>query len=145
MKKWLSPHLTSGGVLAAKNTAEKAHIIKQYIRSIALLWPEAWGDVKEFNLCRPIGFEVILGVFAPAKARCDLNAGKQYTAETFAEQMAPLRTVAIELPAGGMLTLDWKRGTMGILSNSTMRTMITRRLADTLRRADEDDDVAYSS
>jgi DGQHR domain-containing protein len=138
LKQWLSPHLTSGGVLAPKTVAEKAAIMKEYFGAIARLWPEAWGNLSKYNLCRPIGFEIILGLFAPVKHRCDLNAGRQYTIASISSQMEPLRTAVIELPGGGQLPLDWKRGPMGILSNRATRTLITRQLADVLRRADDE-------
>ena len=83
LKKWLSPHLTSGGVLSAKTTAEKAVIVKNYFRAISELFPNAWGDRKNHNLCLPIGFEIMLGIFSAAKQRCDLNCGRQYTADNF--------------------------------------------------------------
>jgi hypothetical protein len=138
LKKWLSPHLTSGGVLAAKNVAEQAQIIKNYFGAIAHLWPDAWGDPAKYNLCRPIGLEILLSVFGPAKHRCDLNCGRQYSVENFISQVGPLREAVIELPGGGKLQLDWQRGTMGFLSNRASRTMITRQLSDMLRRLDEE-------
>lgn len=137
LKQWLSPHLTTGGVLAVKTVAEKTTLMKEYFRAWAHLWPQAWDDLVQCNLCRPIGFEIMLGLFAPVKQRCDLNSGRQYTAATFAEQMVPLTVAIIELPGGGQLQLDWRRGPMGILSNRAMRTLITRYLTDLLRRADE--------
>lgn len=139
MKQWLSPHLTMGGVIATKTSAEKAQIVKEYFKAIAHLWPSAWGDSGKFNLCRPIGFEIMLGLFGTVKHRCDLNRARQYTAEAFASQMEPLRNAVIDLPApvGGKLTLDWQRGPMGILSNRAARMLITRSLSDLLRRADE--------
>ena len=138
MKKWLSPHLTSGGVLATKTVAEQAQIIKNYFGAVAQLWPDAWGDTGKFNLSRPIGLEILLSIFAPVKHRCDLNAGRQYSVENFLPQMSPLRGAVIELPGGGKLELDWQRGTMGFLSNRASRTMIARQLSDMLRRLDEE-------
>jgi DGQHR domain-containing protein len=138
LKKWLSPHLTSGGVLATKHTAEKAVIVKNYFRAIAQLWPEAWGDRKGHNLCLPIGFEILLSIFGAAKQRCDLNCGKQYTADNFAKQLEPLRDAMIDVPQIGTFKLDWERGSMGFLSNRAGRSLITRQLNDLLRMADED-------
>ncbi len=139
IKQWLSPHLTPGGVLATKTVAERAQIVKEYFTAIAQLWPEAWGELGKFNLCRAIGFEITLSLFGVVKQRCDLNCGKQYTAENFKSQIEPLRNAVIDLPGGGKLLLDWQRGPMGILSNRAARTLITRQLSDILRKADEDD------
>lgn len=139
LKKWLSPHLTSGGVLSAKSPSEQAQIFKEYFRAVSRIWPEAWANRAKYNLVRPIGVEVICGVFGPVKHRCDLNAGKQYTADTFEAQMKPLKDAEINLPGGGKLVMDWQRGPMGVLSNAATRSLITRQLADILRKADEDD------
>jgi hypothetical protein len=137
LKQWLSPHLTPGGVLASRSVAEKAQIMKEYFRAISRMWPDAWGDNSKFNLSRPLGFEIMLSVFATVKQRCDLDCGRQFIADTFSSQREPLRGATIDLPGGGMLTLDWQRGPMGILSNRAARTLITRSLVDMLRRADE--------
>lgn len=138
LKKYLAPHLTTGGVLAPKSVPEKTAILKQYFSAIAAMWPDAWGNLKEYSLCKPIGFEIMIGVFPAIKHRCDLNAGKQYTANNFREQMKPLLNTSIDLPGGGSLSLDWRAGTLGALSNSTLRVAITRHLRDILTAADSD-------
>lgn len=138
LKKYLAPHLTTGGVLAPKTVAEKTIIFKQYFAAVQGLWPLAWGNLKEFSLCKPIGFDIMIGTFPAAKHRCDLNAGRQYTAENFIAQMTPLRSASIDLPGGGSIPLDWRAGTLGILSNSTMRAAVTRHLRDILTVADAD-------
>jgi hypothetical protein len=139
LKKWLSPHLTSGGVLSTKTVAERAHITKCYFAAISQMWPDAWTENSKFNLCRPIGFEIMLSIFADVKHRCDLNCGKQYTAGNFQSQMNPLRDATINLPGGGQFTLDWQRGKgiMSTLSGKTGVTLISRQLKDLLRSADE--------
>jgi DGQHR domain-containing protein len=138
LKKYLAPHLTTGGVLAHKTVAEKTIIFKQYFAAIQGLWPSAWGNLKEYSLCKPIGFEILIGAFPAAKHRCDLNAAKQYTAANFIAQMAPLRATSIDLPGGGSIPLDWRAGPLGMLSNSTMRAAVTRHLKDVLTAADAD-------
>lgn len=142
LKKWLSPHLTSGGVLSAKSPGEQAQILKEYFRAVSRLWPDAWANRGKYNLVRPIGIEVICGLFGPVKHRCDLNAGRRYTADNFLSQMEPLRSAEIDLPGGGKLVMDWQRGPMGILSNAATRSLITRQLADILREADEQGEVS---
>jgi hypothetical protein len=116
--------------------AEKAVILKQYFGAIADLWPDAWADLKNYSLCKPIGFEIMLGVFGPAKHRCDLYAGKQYTRANFKTQLKPLLPATIDLPGGGSIPLDWKSGPLGMLSNATMRAAVTRKLRDLLTEAD---------
>jgi hypothetical protein len=48
--------LQVGSVLANYTAAEKAQIMKEYFGAISQFWPDAWGDLGKFNLCRPIGF-----------------------------------------------------------------------------------------
>ena len=97
-KKWLSPHLTPGGALATKTIAERTQIIKAYLSSIQSVWPEAWGDNKNNTLTKAFGFEIMFGIFPAVKLRCDLNCGRQYTSENFAEQLEPLKSASIDLP-----------------------------------------------
>lgn len=137
LKQFLSPHLTSGGVLATKTVAEKATIIKAYLTAVSNLWADAWGNRNKFNLCRPIGLEIVLSIFADVKHRCDLNCGKQYTAEKFRSQLEPVQEAKIDLPGGGTLTLDWQRGTMSTLGGRAGKVLVTRQLKDILRVADE--------
>lgn len=137
LKQWLSPHLTTGGELATRPAAEQAQVMKEYFRAVSQSWPDAWGDTRNYNLCRPLGLETMLGVFGPIKHRVDLNAGRQYTAENFRSQMDPLRTASIDFPGGGKLALDWKRGPMGFLANRAARTLVIRQLSDQIRRADD--------
>jgi DGQHR domain-containing protein len=139
LKQWLAPHLTTGGVLVAKKVAEKTQILKEYFRAAEATWPDAWGNLKQYNLCRPMGFEILIGLFGPVKHRCDLNCGRQYTHANFASQMAPLLAATIELPGGGKLPINWERGLMGSVANRSGRTLITKQLADLLRKADEGD------
>lgn len=137
MKTWLSALLSSGGVLATKSVAEQAEIIKQYVRAIGETWPDAWGDVKNYNLSKPLGIEIMLGLFPAILHRVDLNKGRQYTAENFVSQMTPLIGAELELPGGGRLPVDWMRGSMGIMASGAMRTLMSRQLADLIRKADE--------
>lgn len=138
MKKWLSPHLTTGGVLSTKSISERAQIIKEFFKGVQRTWPVEWEDRKSYSLTKPIGIEIILGIFPSVKHRCDLNCGKQYSAETFSKQMSPLVNAEIELPIGGTFLVDWRRGPMGVLSNAATRSHITKRLRDKLMLADED-------
>lgn len=135
-KLWLSPILASGGVLYGRTVAEQTEIIKAYLNGIVRLWPEAWGNVKDFNLCRPTGFEIMFAVFEAAKIRVDLNCGRQYTAQHFLEQLTPIQTVAIKLGDIGQADLDWQRGKMALLGNRSTRELIAKQLRDSLTAAD---------
>lgn len=137
MKQWLSPILASGGVLASKTVAEQTDIMKAYLKAIAKLWPDEWGNFKDYNLCRPTGFEIMFSVFPMAKTRCDLNCGRQYTTDNFFEQLKPIREVSIDIPGVGQFDLDWQRGKLAILSNRATRELMIKQLRDYLTAADE--------
>lgn len=44
LKKWLSPHLTTGGALATKTVAEKSQIVKEYLCAVKDTWPTEFGN-----------------------------------------------------------------------------------------------------
>lgn len=139
LKRWIGPHTQSGGVLSAKTPSEQARIFKEYFAGIAQTWPDAWGKQKH-ALTKPFGFEIMCAAFRAAKTRVDLNAGKQYTADNFAEQLAVLKDLAITIPGTGEdhgIQLSWESGPLGPLSNAAGRTLISRQIADCLYRADE--------
>jgi hypothetical protein len=137
MKQCLAPHTESGGVLAGKTPAQQAVIFKEYFKGVQQVWPEAWGNTREFMLRRPMGIETILSVFGAVKHRCDLNEGRQYIAEAFERQLQILKGVSIKLPGGGSLPLTWARGPFGPLSNKAGKTLIRKQFLDQLRQADE--------
>lgn len=137
IKQCLAPRTQSGGVLAGKTPAQQAVIFKEYFKGVQRVWPEAWGNVREYMLCKAMGIETILSVFDAVKHRCDLNEGRQYTAETFERQLRVLRGCSIELPGSGSLPLTWQRGPFGPFSNKAGKTLIRKQLLDHLRQADE--------
>ncbi len=137
LKQYLSPILASGGVLAAKNVAQQTEIMKAYLGGITELWPEAWGDEKDYLLCRATGMQIIFGIFPSAMHRCDLNCSRQYTAANFHEQMKPLLSAKIQLLGLGESELDWQRGgIISLVSNARTRELIIRQLRDYLTVAD---------
>jgi len=78
-------------------------------------------------------------VFDEVKHRCDLNRGKQYTADSFEQMMKPLVGAAVALPGGAEIALDWRRGgSMALVGNQAMKTHVTRQLSKTLMAADDD-------
>lgn len=138
MKMCVGPHTESGGILYGLNSpAAQAQVMKEYLKGIQRMWPEAWGDNKDYMLTRPMGMELMLSVFAAVSHRCDLNLGRQYTAENFEKSLAPLKDCEIEIPGGGKLTLTWQRGPFGTLSGRAGRVLMQKQLTDRLRSADE--------
>jgi DGQHR domain-containing protein len=137
MKICLAPYTESGGILHNRNAAGQAHIIKEFLKGVKRVWPEAWGNNTHYMLTRAMGTEIIMSIFGSAKNRCDLNEGRQYTAEAFEHSLAPLRACAIEIPGGGKIPLTWQRGPFGPLSNKAGRVLIQKQLRNYMVRADE--------
>jgi DGQHR domain-containing protein len=137
MMSCLAPHIQSGGVLYGRPSAAQAQVLKEYYKAIMQIWPEAWENHKDYLLTRAFGVVVTMSIFAAVKHRCDLNNGKQYTAEAFAQQLEVLHDFKIELPGGGELILDWRRGAWGSVGNRAGQTLLYRQLTDELRKADE--------
>ena len=111
--------------------------MKAYLAAIQNLWPDAWGDNKNHTLTKAFGFEIMFGVFPAAKLRCDLNNGRQYTADNFETQMEPLKSASIDLPGGGAIRMDWGKA-MGVINNAKTRSLIVKQMKDILARADEE-------
>ena len=137
MKKLLAPHTESGGVLHGKPPAVQTQIIKEYLKGVKAVWPEAWGNNKDYTLTKSIGMSIILGIFGLVKHRVDLNAGKQYIAQNFKEQLEVLNGAEIEIP-GGSIPLTWESGPFGTLSNAAGRAYLTKQLKNLLTIADEE-------
>jgi DGQHR domain-containing protein len=138
MKMCLAPHTESGGVLYGKTPAAQAQVIKEFLKGVQKLWPDAWGDNSDYMLTKAMGIEIILSAFVAAKHRCDLNAARQYTADNFEKALTPLKGIDIEIPGGGKLILNWERGPFGPLSNKAGKVLIQRQLVNRLRTADEE-------
>lgn len=125
---------------------QQATILKEYLKAVAALWPEAWGDNKGYSLSGSAGLEVMLGAFPAVKDRVDLNKGKQYTRENFLDQMEPLRDASISIELTGeqnlTLLLDWSKTELNVLSRSQKgrETLITK-VRHLLFLADRDPDA----
>jgi len=104
------------------------------------VWPKAWGNNSDYMLTKAMGIEIIMSIFGAAKHRCDLNEGRQYTAEAFERSLAPLKDCYIEIPGGGKIHLTWERGPFGPLSNKAGKVLIRKQLANHLMRADESEE-----
>jgi DGQHR domain-containing protein len=137
MKMCLAPHTESGGVLYGKSASSQAQIIKEFLKGVQQVWPSAWGNNKEYMLTKAMGIEIILSAFGAVKHRCDLNEGRQYTANAFQRQLGPLKNCSVEIPGGGQIPLTWARGPFGPLSNKAGKTLIQKQFRNYLRQADE--------
>lgn len=137
IKRCFAPYTESGGELHLKTAGAQAQILKEFLKGVQRVWPKAWGNNSDYMLTKAMGIEIILSVFAAAKHRCDLNEGRQYTAEAFQHMLAPLKNCHIEIPGGGKLPLTWARGPFGPLSNKAGKVLIQKQLNNYLRQADE--------
>jgi DGQHR domain-containing protein len=113
-------------------SARRAAILKEYLKAVEAMWPAAWGNNKDYSLSGSAGLEVMLGAFAAAKDRVDLNWGGQYTRDNFLKALQPLANASISVPMAGDQTLniplDWRTTNISILSRSQKgrETLITR-------------------
>jgi DGQHR domain-containing protein len=135
MKMCIAPYTESGGILHGKTSAQQTKIFKEYFLAINKVWPDAWGNNKEFMLTKPMGIEILMGIFASVKHRCDLNHGRQYTAITFEKSLEPLKGCNIDLP-GGSITLSWQTGVLSALSNKVGRLLLIKNMKNILTSAD---------
>jgi len=140
LKICLAPYTESGGVLHSKTPAAQAYIIKEFLKGVKNVWPEAWGNNSDYMLTKAMGIEIIMSIFGAAKHRCDLNEGRQYTANAFERSLTPLKDCYIEIPGGGKIYLTWERGPFGPLSNKAGKVLIRKQLANYLMRADESEE-----
>jgi DGQHR domain-containing protein len=148
MKKWLGPHVQSGGVLANKTPGDQAQILKEYFKGAEALWPDAWGNNKKYALTKPFGLEIMASIFRDVKHRVDLNQGRIYTADSFRRALEPLSAMAIQIPgagAGASIPLSWESGNLGPLSNAAGRALIRKQMIDVLTAADETDGESLSA
>jgi len=143
-KRFLGAAVKDSGI-DVKSPSEQAAILKQYFRAIQRMWPEAWGNNKEYNLTRSFGLEVVVRSFPAAKARVDLNAGREYTEANFYEQIMPLREAILEIDLGDAgvvpVRLDWRREGLDFLSRGQKaREAVINQVRRLLYLADEGED-----
>lgn len=142
LMRFLRPavHGVAGGLIA-KPTDQQAVILKEYLKGVQGVWPQAW-DRKGFVLSESAGLEVMLGVFPAVKHRVDLHHGKNYTRDTFRDALRPLEGIELETESedGTRETrpLDWSKATMRSLTNSQRgRDRLISMFGRLLQEADE--------
>jgi DGQHR domain-containing protein len=142
LKRFLVRAVKPSGI-SIKPPGQQATILKEYLKAVTKLWPDAW-DQPGYSLSSSAGLEITLGVFPAVKHRVDLNNQKNYSAESFVEQMQPLKdaTISLKLLDGsvGTWTLDWQTDAISALSNSQKgRNFLIDALNGVLHAADEED------
>jgi DGQHR domain-containing protein len=142
LKRFLTRAIKPSGI-NVKSPAQQTAILKEYLKAVQQLWPSAWG-AKGYVLSGSVGLEVMLGVFPAVKHRVDLNRQKDYSADSFLSQLAPLRDahVRFELPdgSGTSIRIDWKKDNIRILSSSQRgRNLMIDEFNRVLHEADEEE------
>jgi DGQHR domain-containing protein len=101
-----------GTNLENASAAERTTVLKEYLKAVKELWPDAWGNNADYSLTGSAGLEIMLGAFSAAKDRVDLNSGSSYTRENFKKMMSGLPGADIEMSVGSgvvTVTLDWTK------------------------------------
>lgn len=109
--KNLKAHISNGGVLYNKTTAQQIEILSSYFSAFKEVFPVQWKDSKNYVLTRNQGIELMCGIFREVKHRCDLYEGRSYTKNSFANQVRILKGKTLSLTLEGnqniSIPLDW--------------------------------------
>ncbi len=118
--KNLKAHISNGGVLYNKTTAQQIEILSSYFSAFKEVFPDQWEDSKNYVLTRNQGIELMCGIFREAKHRCDLYERQSYTKNSFVNQVKILRDKTLNLTLEGnqniSIPLDWNVAQYGKLS-----------------------------
>lgn len=110
LKSYIGAYTGVGKILGGKTAGQQTTILKEYLKAIRQLWPEAYEKHASYMLWRSMGLELIFGAFELAKGYCDVHQGFQYTSASFCKALEPLVGSEVVVPGGGTIALDWRRG-----------------------------------
>ena len=118
--KNLKPHISTGGVLYKKTTAQQIEILSSYFSAFKTVFSEQWEDSKNYVLTRNQGIELMCGIFREVKHRCDLYEHQSYTRNAFVNQVSVLKGKILDITLEGnqkiSIPLDWNVAQFGKLS-----------------------------
>ncbi len=118
--KNLKPHISNGGVLYNKNTAQQTEILSSYFGAFKTVFADQWNDSKNYVLTRNQGIELMCGIFREVKHRCDLYERQSYTRNAFVNQVRVLTGKDLEITLEGnqkiSIPMDWNVGQFGRLA-----------------------------
>ena len=118
--KNLKPHVSNGGVLYDKTTAQQTEILSSYFGAFKAVFPDQWDDSKNYVLTRNQGIELMCGIYREVKHRCDLYEHQRYTRNAFVNQVGILRNKTLEIALEGnqkiSIPLDWNVAQFGRLA-----------------------------
>jgi|GEM_PF-2200247 DGQHR domain-containing protein len=135
--KQLKPHVSNGGVLFNKTTAEQIEIFAAYFSAFQEVFENEWHDSKNYILSRNQGIEIMCGIFREVKQRCDLYEGKSYSRNSFKNQIGVLRGKSLEIRLKNTdnptpIPIDWSVETFGKLSNRAWMSEIRKCIMNIL-------------
>ncbi|HLA87843.1 MAG TPA: DGQHR domain-containing protein [Anaerolineales bacterium] len=134
--KNLKPHISNGGVLYNKTTAQQIEILSSYFTAFKTAFPTQWDDSKNYVLTRNQGIELMCGIFREVKHRCDLYERQSYTRNSFVNQVKVLCDKSLEITLEGnqkiSIPLDWNNTQFGKLSTRQWMAEIRKLMVNIL-------------
>lgn len=138
--KNLRPHISNGGVLYNKTTAQQIEILSAYFAAFKAVFPTQWEDSKNYVLTRNQGIELMCGIFREIKHRCDLYERQTYTKNSFINQVKVLRDRTLEITLETKqetkqkisIPLDWNVAQFGKLSTRQWMAEIRKLIVNIL-------------
>ncbi|HQZ97102.1 MAG TPA: DGQHR domain-containing protein [Pyrinomonadaceae bacterium] len=136
----LKPHVSNGGVVYNKTTAQQIEIFNAYFNAFKDVFTDAWEDQKTSVLTKSMGFELMTGIFREIKQRCDLYEGRQLNRDSFKRQISILTGKTVTLKLKDKSTIDipinWTSNSMGQFSNKQWIREIVKELINLLNLDD---------
>jgi len=134
--KNLKPHISTGGVLYNKTTAQQTEILSSYFGAFKTVFPDQWDDSENYVLTRNQGIELMCGIFREVKHRCDLYERQSYTRNAFVNQVRVLKGKTLEITLEGKQTIsipmDWNVAQFGRLSTRQWMAEIRKLMVNIL-------------
>lgn len=134
--KNLKPHISNGGVLYNKTTAQQIEILSSYFNAFKTVFPTQWEDSKKYVLTRNQGIELMCGIFREVKHRCDLYERQSYTKNAFVNQVNVLKGKLLDITLEGnqkiTIPLDWNVAQFGKLSTRQWMAEVRKLMVNIL-------------
>lgn len=134
--KNLKPHISTGGVLYSKTTAQQTEIFSSYFGAFKVVFPDQWNDSKNYVLSRNQGIELMCGIFREVKHRCDLYERQSYTKSAFVNQVKVLKGKVLEIALEGnqriSIPLDWNVAQFGRLATRQWMAEVRKLIVNIL-------------
>ena len=134
--KNLKAHISNGGVLYNKTTGQQIEILSSYFSAVKEVFPDQWGDSKNYVLTRNQGIEIMCGIFREVKQRCDLYESRSYTKNSFLNQVGILKdkTLNLTLESNQIISipLNWNVAQWGKISTRAWMAEVRKLIVNIL-------------